>query len=79
MYCFKCIVLNVIPLIYKMNKIINKFFLTGDRFMPEMHLKQPEFTYSACGPFTKHKERIKKFKETMMHFNMMLLMLLIKI
>ena len=32
--------------------------------MPEMHLRQPGFTYSACGPFTKNKERIKKFKET---------------
>ena len=32
--------------------------------MPEMHLKQPGFTYSACGPFTKIKERIQKFKET---------------
>ena len=47
-----------------MNEIINKFLLTGDKFMPEMHLKQPGFTYSACGPFTKTKERIKKFKET---------------
>ena len=47
-----------------MNKIINKFFLAGDKFMPEMHLKQPGFTYSACGPFTKNKGRIQKFKET---------------
>ena len=47
-----------------MNDIINKFLLVGDKFMPEMHLKQPCFTYSACGPFTKHAERIKKFKET---------------
>ena len=47
-----------------MNKIINKFFLTGDKFLPEMHLRQPRFTYSACGPFTKHKERIKKFNQT---------------
>ena len=38
--------------------------LAGDKFMPEMHLKQPEFTYSAYGPFTKHKERIKKFEQT---------------
>ena len=43
-----------------MNKIINKFLLAGDKFMPELHLKQPEFTYSACGPFTKHWERIQK-------------------
>ena len=41
-----------------MNEIINKFLLAGDKFMPEMHLKQPGFTYSACGPFTKNKERI---------------------
>ena len=44
-----------------MNSIINKFLLTGDKFMLEMHLKQPGFTYSACGPFTKKKERIEKF------------------
>ena len=47
-----------------MNELINKFLLAGDKFMPEMHLKQPGFTYSACGPFTKNKERIQKFKET---------------
>ena len=47
-----------------MNKIINKFLLAGDIFMSEMHLRQPQFTYSACGPFTKHKERIKKFNQT---------------
>ena len=47
-----------------MNEIVNKFLLVGDKFMPEMHLKQPWFTYSACGPFTKSKERIQKFKET---------------
>ena len=46
-----------------MNEIINKFLLAGDKFMPEMHLKQPEFTYSACGPFTKNK-RIEKFMQT---------------
>ena len=40
----------------KMNEIVNKFLLAGDKFMPEMHLKQPGFTYSACGPFTKNKE-----------------------
>ena len=39
-----------------MNKIVNKFLLVGDKFMPEMHLRQPGFTYSACGPFTKNKE-----------------------
>ena len=47
-----------------MNEIVNKFPLVGDKFMHEMHLKQPRFTYSACGPFTKNKERIQKFKET---------------
>ena len=36
--------------------------LAGDKFMPEMHLKQPGFTNSACGPFTENKERIQKFK-----------------
>ena len=47
-----------------MNEIINKFLLAGDKLMPEMHLKQSGFTYSACGPFTKHAERIKKFMQT---------------
>ena len=47
-----------------MNNIINKFLLAGDKFMPEMHLRQPQFVYSACGPFTRHKERIKEFKRT---------------
>ena len=50
--------------IINMNKIINKFLLAGDKFMPEMHLRQPQFSYSACGPFTRHKERIKKIKQT---------------
>ena len=47
-----------------MNGIVDKFLLAGDKFMPEIYLKQPGFTYSACGPFTKNKERIQKFKET---------------
>ena len=47
-----------------MNDIINKVLLAGDKSMGEMHLRQPGFTYSACGPFTKNKERIQKFKET---------------
>ena len=46
-----------------MNVIISKFLLIGDKFMPEMHLRQPGFTYSASGPFTKTKERIQKFKQ----------------
>ena len=56
--------MNVILLEYKINEIVNKFLLAGDKFMPEMHLKQPGFTYSACVSFTKNKERIQKFKET---------------
>ena len=47
-----------------MNEIVNKFSLAGDKFMPEMHLKQPGFTCSACGPFSKNKEKIQKFKQT---------------
>ena len=47
-----------------MNKIINKFLLTGDKLMPVLHLRQPGFSYSTCGPFTKHYERIQKFKNT---------------
>ena len=55
MFCFK---------VYKMNDIINKFLFLDDKFMSEMHLRQPGFTYRACGPFTKNKERIKKFMTT---------------
>ena len=74
-----------------MNNVINKFLLAGDKFMPEMHLRQPRFVYSACGPFTRHKERIKEFKRTVIRvifiemnsikfvFNTILLMLIIKI
>ena len=47
-----------------MNNTINKLLLAGDKFMPQIHLRQPQFTYSACGPFTKHEQRIQKFKET---------------
>ena len=47
-----------------MNEIVNTFLIAGDKFMLEMHLKQPRFTSSDCGPFTKNKERIQKFKET---------------
>ena len=70
MFCFEC---NSIEYMskdtsckqrIKMNEIVNKFLLVGDKFMPEMHLKQPGFTYSACGPFTKNKERIEKFMQT---------------
>ena len=73
-----------------MNNIINKFLLAGDRFMPEMHLRQPQFVYSACGPFTRHKERKNLNKQVIrvifieinlikLVFNMILLMLIIKI
>ena len=55
MFCFK---------VYKINEAVNKFLLVHDKFMPEMHLKQPGFTYSACGPFTRNKERIAKFMQT---------------
>ena len=48
-----------------MNEIVNNFLLAADKFMPpEMHLREPGFTHSACGSFTKNKERIQKFKET---------------
>ena len=47
-----------------MNKTIKQFLLTEDKFMPELLLKQSEFTHSACGPFTKHCERIQKFRGT---------------
>ena len=47
-----------------MNEIVNKLLLAGDKFMPKMYLKQTVFTYSACGPFTKNKKRVQKFKET---------------
>ena len=53
-FCFK---------LYKMNEIVNKFLLASNKFMPEMHLKQPGFTYSACGPFTKNKEKIQNLKK----------------
>ena len=50
MFCF-----NAHTKLCKMNEIVNKFLLAGDKIMPEMHLKQPGCTYSACVPFTKHK------------------------
>ena len=54
MFYFKC----------KMHKIVHKYLLVGDKFMPEMHLRQPGFTYSACCLFSRNKERIKKFMQT---------------
>ena len=73
-----------------MNNVINKFLLAGDKFIPEIHLRQLQFVYSACGPFTRHKERIKEFKCTgdtryiyrnliKLVFNKILLMQIIKI
>ena len=62
-----------------MNEIINKFLLAGDKFMPEMNLKQTGFTYSACGPFTKNKERIQKTGNKSYVFNMMQHMEILKI
>ena len=50
--------------LYKMNEIVNKFLLACDKFMSEMHLEQPGFTYSICALFTANKEIIHKFKET---------------
>ena len=47
-----------------MNEIVNQFLLVGDKFMPEMDLKQPGFTYSPCGSFTKNKERMEQFMQT---------------
>ena len=60
MSCFECSSIEN----YKMNDIINKFLSRGDKFMTEMHLKQPQFIYSACRPFTENKERIQKFKDS---------------
>ena len=54
----KCFVLSV-----KMNEIVNKFLLAGDKFMTKMHLKQPGFTYSGCGPFTRNKDKIETFMQ----------------
>ena len=66
-----------------MNEIVNNFLLAGNKFMPEMHLRQPGFTYSACGPFTRNKEKIQKFKETRKNlklvFNMTWCMEILKI
>ena len=47
-----------------MDEIVNKFLLVGNKFTPEMHLKQPGFTYIVCGLFSKNKERIEKFMQT---------------
>ena len=49
---------------YKTNKTVNKVFLPADKFFPEMHLRQPRFTFSACGSLAKYKGRIQKLQET---------------
>ena len=66
MFCFKspCLRDTSCKQSIKMNEIVNKFLLVGNKFMPEQHLKQPGFTQSACGPFTKNKEIIEKFMQT---------------
>ena len=77
--------------IINMNNIINKFLLAGIKFMPEMHLRQPQFVYSACGPFTRHKKELKNLNKQVIRvifiemssikfvFNMIPLMQIIKI
>ena len=50
-----------------MNEIVNRFLLAGDKFIPEMHLTQPEFTYSTCGPFAKNKGTVKNLKKQEIH------------
>ena len=47
-----------------MNQIANKFLLAGDKFLPELHLRKPGFTYYACGPFAKNKQRVQKLMQT---------------
>ena len=61
-FCLECNDIEHVRI--KINKVVNKFLLAEDKCMPEMHLKQPGFDYSACWPYTKKKERIQKFKET---------------
>ena len=46
----------LIDKIISMNNVIKKFLLAGEKFMPEMHLRQPQFVFSACGPFNRHKK-----------------------
>ena len=60
MFCFERSSIECI----KMNETVNKFLLAGDKFMLEMHLKQPGFICSACGPFTKNKEIIEKIMQS---------------
>ena len=62
LFCFKSF--KQVNTIYRMNEIVNKILLAEEKFIPEIHLRQPGFTYSPCGPFRQKKERIQKFKET---------------
>ena len=74
-----------------MNNVINKFLLAGDKFMTEMHLRQPRFVYSACGPFTRIKKELKNLSKLVIRvifiemnliklvFNTILLIQIIKI
>ena len=55
MYCFK---------VYKNGWNCEQTFTLGNKFMPELDLKQPGFTCSACGPFNSNKERIENFRQT---------------
>ena len=50
-----------------MNEVANKILLAGDKFLPEIHLRQSGFTYSVCGPFTKNKERNKNSEKQEIH------------
>ena len=70
MFCFECNSIECVSKAssckqrIKMNEIVNKFLLVGEKFKPEMHLKQPDNANSACGPFTKKKERTENFMQT---------------
>ena len=55
---------NISNDLLKINKVINKYLLTGEKLISELHLKQSGFTYSACGSFSKYRERMQKFRET---------------
>ena len=52
-----------------MNEVVNTFLLGEDKFMLEIHLRQPGFTYSSCRWFTKNKERIQKFRRLMIYLS----------
>ena len=63
MFCFECSSIECVSKASsckqrtKMNEIVNTFLLVGEKFKPEMHLKQPGNANSACGPFTKKKRK----------------------